>query len=461
MINYLQTMSLSAQLLTRCVGAIALCLFIAFVVVYMAVMNVLNIEMDDDLQEDILEFSGVVQEGNDDAVIAEISRETAGVDNKTVYLRLVDNNRQLIHASSGTYWDTPAWIESPDLYNLDQTTVLRTLTIDSQESEARVIVSRISSDRILIIAESLESRDEIIELLLRSFVLVFLAALPIACLVGWLAIRRATLGIASVSVSALQISEGNLDSRAVVGSQPREVQVLASSFNRMADRVNGLITDMREMTDNIAHDLRSPLGRIRAISEATLTQATTTEQFQEAAERSIAECDRLIRLINASLDVAETEAGVFNLKLETLDLAELAEEACELFDPVAEQKNIQLTKEAVSGHLVSGDRQILLRMMVNLIDNALKYTPEYGSVRVSVDGVDNKKYIDISDTGIGIPAQERSRVFDRFYRCDQSRSDDGCGLGLSFARAVARMHNGDISLRSDTGYRTVFRVSLP
>jgi len=165
-------------------------------------------------------------------------------------------------------------------------------------------------------------------------------------------------------------------------------------------------------------------------------------------------------MINTTLDVAETEAGVAKLTIEPVDLASLADEACELFDPVADEKNIEFVRELDSNKVINGDRQTLLRMLLNLIDNALKYTPANGQVKVSVNSDSSVQYLEVADSGIGIPDSEKGRVFDRFYRCDQSRTDDGCGLGLSFAQAVAKLHGGEIMLRTDDAYRTVFRVSF-
>lgn len=456
------TSSLSFQLISRTVGAISVSLAIAFLGLYLAIEHVIDKDIDADMHEDIHEFRAVFADGGDAAVIEEMTRETLGGESESVFLRLLDSNNTTIHNTDLQHWGimpVGSSVFSRLAANADAS-ILSTIEPERQDISARVIVGHLGPGRVLQIGESLESRDDIMELLLSAFAFVFLAALPVAALFGWMATKRATHGISAVSHAAAQIRGGNLNSRVTAAGQPGEIQFLADSFNSMASRINSLINDMREMTDNIAHDLRSPLGRIRAIAETALTGDQTSDNYRYASEQCIAECDRLIKLINASLDVAETEAGVARLTIEPVDLATLAEEACELFDPVADEKNIQLIKAFDNDSVINGDRQSLLRMLLNLIDNAVKYTPVNGQVKVSVAADEGQRYLEVADNGIGIPEHEKKRVFDRFYRCDQSRTDDGCGLGLSFAQAVAKLHGGQIVLHCDSVYTTIFRVSF-
>lgn len=456
------TNTLSFQLVSRAVGAIFICLVIAFVSLYWAIGRVIDNDMEDDLQEDLVELREVFEKGGDTAVIAEIKREMEGDDPASAFLRLINSSSEIIHSTDTHQWgDIP--IEQTLVSDLSGDKIpsdISTFRIQEQETNARIILGSIGADRVIQIGESFENRDDIMELLLSAFALVFVAALPLAGFLGWLATQRATQGIKAVSSAARAIRSGELDTRVSVVGQPNEIQYLASSFNSMADRNDALINEMREMTDNIAHDLRSPLGRIRAIAETSVTEEQSVENYRSSARQSMFECDRLIKLINDSLDIAETEAGVAKLIIEPVDLGELADEACELFEPVAEEKNIELLKAFQHNKVVNGDRHTLLRMLLNLMDNALKYTPAEGRIRVSVDSDANCQYLEVADNGIGIPPQDKNKVFDRFYRCDQSRTDEGSGLGLSFAQAVAKLHGGEIKVLNDPVYSTVFRVSL-
>jgi len=230
----------------------------------------------------------------------------------------------------------------------------------------------------------------------------------------------------------------------------------------MVDRLQRVIQEMREINDNIAHDLRSPLTRIRGAAELTLMSTTSPADFEEMAVSIIEECDNLINMINTMLDIAETEAGVGELSLDTIEMNKLIMDACELYRAVAQEKHIelrtQLPEEAV--HL-QGDKAKMQRLTANFLDNAIKYTPAHGSVLVTLEHQDGTIVIRFADTGIGINPNEIPRIFDRFYRCDASRSASGTGLGLSLAKAITDAFGGSIHVESAQDKGSVFTVTLP
>jgi len=319
----------------------------------------------------------------------------------------------------------------------------------------------ISPELLVHLGESTEEKQEIMEIFFIVSAIIFCLVIPIGALVGWFTARKAVTSIQEVSKAAIGIKNGVFDSRVPIHSRGDEIDELASTFNAMAERIRKLIDEMREMTDNIAHDLRSPLARIRAISETTLSTGEVNEECQKAASDTLEECDRLLQMINMTLDVAEAEANVRNNKVDNVDLSLLAEDACELYGPLAENKSIKLSTHLTENCFVKGNKHNLQRMLTNLIDNALKYTPEKGEVIVELDNMDDEAVIKVADTGVGIPDAEKERIFDRFYRCDHSRTKDGCGLGLSFSIAVAHAHGGDIKLKHEQNLSSVFEVSLP
>ena len=237
-----------------------------------------------------------------------------------------------------------------------------------------------------------------------------------------------------------------------------EIEQLAITFNSMLDRIHLLVTGMREMTDNIAHDLKSPITRIRGTAEVTLTSGKSTDEYETMAANTIEECDRLLEMINAMLDISEVESGASRLKTKELDITAVIRNACDLFQPIAEDKGIIIVSKVPAECRVYGNIQSLQRLVANLLDNALKYTPSGGTVTVSADGNEDQVVISFNDTGIGISENDLPNIFKRFYRCDQSRSKVGVGLGLSLAKAIAKAHGGDVTATSMPGKGSTFTV---
>jgi heavy metal sensor kinase len=273
--------------------------------------------------------------------------------------------------------------------------------------------------------------------------------------------RRALAGVEAVTRTARQISEGSLKQRVPVKKYQDEIDQLAITFNQMLDRIQTLVTGIREMSDNIAHDLKSPITRIRGISEVTLTTGASDKEYETMAASTIEECDRLLDMINTMLVISKTEAGVNKLDTQEIDIGAVVRDACELFRSTAEDKDLRLVYDVPGNFSISGDTRLIQRMIANLLDNAIKYTPAGGSIEMTVSTVDDAAAIKVKDTGIGISEKDMPRIFERFYRCDPSRSEAGIGLGLSFARAIARAHGGDIKVASTPDQGSTFSVTFP
>jgi heavy metal sensor kinase len=286
--------------------------------------------------------------------------------------------------------------------------------------------------------------------------------LVLAMVGGWFMARRALSGVAMVTRTAQQISEQDLNTRVPVRHRHNEIDLLAITFNQMLDRVQTLVTGMRQMNDNIAHDLRSPITRIRGLAEVTLTGDPSREDFHQMTASTIEECDRLLDMINTMLAISRTEAGVGPVECRPVDMAALVKDACELFQPLAEDKSLIIEQRFNPAAIVRGDQHMLQRMVANLIDNAIKYTPEGGRITIALTlDADHRLGLTIADTGIGISRADQPKIFDRFFRGDQSRTHIGAGLGLSLAQAIARAHGGEIHVRSTPDKGSVFTVNLP
>jgi len=439
------------------------CLMAALLTLYIYLGTVLDDRMDEDLREDIAEFGALLEEGGMEPVIFEMKREINSSDASEVFLRLLDLQGTVVFSSDVSDWEGLDFATASMLANgsvLSQP-VLRTMEFFDQDYPTRVIIGKIAPNLMLQIGETFEKREEIMELLLKVFAGIVFFGIPLASAVGWLIARKAVGGIQEVSRAAKDIELGDLSRQVTVKAPEDEIQTLMKTFNAMAERIRSLIHEMREMTDNIAHDLRSPLARIRAMAEGALSETDSTKDYKVAAAETLKECDRLMHLINTTLDMAEVDAGVTNGSKEAIDLSKLIQDLCELFEAVAEEKHILLQVNLDPDCNVVGIKHHLQRMVANLLDNALKYTPSGGQVHISLTRSLNECHLTVSDTGVGIPEPDQSRVFERFFRCDHSRSQEGSGLGLSYARSVARAHGGDIIVANHSLPGSTFIGTFP
>ena len=338
--------------------------------------------------------------------------------------------------------------------------VFNTVSLPERKHNIRVLYTIIGRNIILQLGQSMENYTRFIEAFRKIFVATMASLFVVAAIIGWFMARRALAGVEAVTRTARQISEGSLKQRVPVKKYQDEIDQLAITFNQMLDRIQALVTGIREMSDNIAHDLKSPITRIRGISEVTLTTGASDKEYETMAASTIEECDRLLDMINTMLVISKTEAGVNKLDTQEMDIGAVVGDACELFRSPAEDKDLRLVCDVPGNFSISGDTRLIQRMIANLLDNAIKYTPAGGSIEMTVSTVNDAAAITVKDTGVGISEKDMPRIFERFYRCDPSRSEAGIGLGLSFARAIARAHGGDITVTSISDQGSTFTVTL-
>jgi len=434
----------------------------AFLMFYLSINHILGNNIDDDLEEDMVELGLVLTTDGFDALKQEIEREISSDGPDDIFFRVFDAEGHTLLATDLSDWtDINKSLQFPDSLIQDRQALFATITAPDDDYDARVITDWIGPDMLLQIGESLEETQEIMTLLSVIFPVTFAVVVLFASAAGWFLARRALRGVEEVSKAAIDVANGTLDRRVKSNSDGAEIERLASTFNCMLGRIDTLISGMREMTDNVAHDLRSPLARIRANAEMALSSAETLDDYRASAASTLEECDRLMHMINTTLDVAEAEAGVASLNKESVDISTVAIDACELFGPIAEDQGVHLTTNIEAGCQVDGNLQMLQRMLANLLDNAIKYSGPNSNVDVSVSKSDGNVLLLVSDEGTGISQADLKKIFDRFYRCDESRSKTGCGLGLSLVRAVVIAHGGHIDVSSTPGKGSEFLLTLP
>ncbi len=285
-----------------------------------------------------------------------------------------------------------------------------------------------------------------------------LIALGIGLIGGTVMSRNLLRRVEQVNRTSERVMAGNLSDRVPLRGTRDEFDQLAVNLNRMLDQIERLMTAMREVTDDVAHDLRTPLSRLRARLERALANPDPAagESQGEAIRAAIDEADRLLATFNALLRIAELELGAHLDQTTPLDLSEVARSAADLYEPVAEEKGFTLFVTVEPGVSIRGDWHLLSQALANLLDNALKYAGT-GRIELRVFAESGQAILEVADYGPGIPEADRHSVLDRFVRLEPSRTTPGNGLGLSLVRAIARRHNGSVTLEDN---RPGLRVRL-
>ncbi len=443
-------------------GIFAVCSGFVFLLFYYLATQTLQNQIDQELTDQASKFTAIIHTSGlmGAGQLAVLEAQAAG--EKLIFFRIVYPTGEVFASSRMSYWKN-VHVSKDALQKLSaqKFNIFETIEIPSTRQKARILYSYVAANAILQTGVAMDVYSKF----LSAFKLVFISAMGFIILFsavsGRLLVRETLSRVETITKTAQNISGSNLEARVQGTGNKDELGHLVITFNSMLDRIEELVKSIREMSDNIAHDLKTPVTRIRGFAELALVHEETLEAYRIMAANTIEESDRLLDMINTMLIISKAEAGEGDYTFNTINLTGMITEACDLFAPLAEDKQISFSNEIEDDILLEADIRMLQRAFSNLLDNAIKYTPKGGAIRITAFMKDQTVVIRVIDTGIGILPEFHKKIFERFYRIDSSRASSGTGLGLSLARTIVRQHKGDIHVTGNLNKGSVFKIRLP
>ena len=409
----------------------------------------------------LVQYVSAFQFGGVNALADEIRRTQGTAAPGPLLVRIVGSRREV------TFLSMPEGWRRFDLSRLDPPSPSGQQTWSTlragEESDVLEVASVLLSDgRLFQVGMSTERRTQLLARF-RNVLLVNVIAIIVIGLAGGAVLTSSALQPVRTLADTVRaiLRTGRTDARVPAregtGDALGELGVLV---NAMLDRIDAVVAGMRGALDNVAHDLRTPMTRLRGIAETALASRDPAT-LREALADCLEESDRVVAMLNTLMDISEAETGAMQLRLEPCDFADLVRQTVDLYEDVADERGVAI-QTAVSGNLVvSVDRNRMRQVLANLLDNAIKYTPRGGRVEISGSRERDEAWLTVSDTGVGIPADELPHIWNRLYRGDKSRSTRGLGLGLSLVKAIVEAHRGRVEVESTPGAGSRFTLRLP
>jgi signal transduction histidine kinase len=412
------------------------------------------------IQTTIVQFASAYARGGVDALAREIRTVQLASEQGPLFVRTLGSERDVLFLSMPDDWRQfdLSQLATPALSGEQTWATLRT---GSGGSELEVASVRLPDGTLFQVGKSTARREELLRRF-RGVLFVDLASLLVTALAGGALLTWSALQpVRTLSDTVREIMRtGRTDRRVPATDTSDALGELSALVNAMLDRIHAVVAGMRGALDNVAHDLRTPMARLRATAESALN-STDPATLREALADCLEESDRVIAMLNTLMDISEAETGTMALRREPTNLADLVQQSVDLYEDLAEQRGLTIESASDDELIIAVDRNRMRQVVANLLDNAVKYSPPGGAIRIEArrDGAD--AVLSVSDTGAGIPADELPRIWDRLYRGDKSRSERGLGLGLSLVKAIVEAHGGRVAVTSAPGNGSRFDLTLP
>lgn len=428
---------------------------------YVVIKKRLDFQEQDVIEFRLNQYAGEYERGGLPAVRI-LAGLRKGREQKAFFVRLADpqNRTQFLRDADDWAEFSPALLEK-EKPAPDEARGWRTLNSPAGTNLLLGYV-RLSDGALLHVGKSTEGLQELLAGFRTATLVVLLVFLPASVVGGAFLASRALRPVQHLTDAAEQIvATASFDARVPSGGSGDELDALVQIFNKMLSRIERLLRGMSESLDNVAHDLRTPMTRLRQKAQAALEAEADLETTRDALADCVEEAERVMTLLNTLMDIAETESGLVEFQRLPVEVASLVHSAVDSYAEVAEEKNVAVLPEIPSDLSVSGDAGALRRVCANLLDNAIKYTPAGGRVRITAEAIGDSVVVRFADTGCGISAEDLPRIWDRLFRGDRSRTERGLGLGLSFVRAIVESHGGKATVTSHPDGGTTASISLP
>ena len=431
---------------------------ILFIVSYVFLSTYIQ-DNREDVELKLKEFLSLGQEGGIAAIQKAIEDSGETSDSKHFFVRILDLAGEIVFSSRPQLW------EKFDLKPLEDRPIEGEWQYFPAKKGGNVLeitFGYLPNGYLLEVGKNLEDRKEILEHFRETIVGVMIPMILISLAGGAFLAFRALRPIRDlIQTTQSIVNTGKMDARVPIGRTGDELDELTGLFNRMLERIENLIKGMREALDNVAHDLRTPMTRLRGVAETTLQSDRGREHYEEALADCLEESERVLTLLNTLMDISEAETGTMKLSLAPVNISDLIEDTVGLYEYVAEDKNITISVNCAKNIAMTADRNRMRQVLANLVDDAIKYTPSGGRISIDAYHEQEQTVIVVKDTGVGIPPEDIPKIWDRLYRGDKSRSQPGLGLGLSLVKAVVEAHKGRIEVHSVPGSGSAFTLHFP